>query len=421
MKIERVSNINEAMKSVEPDNIGYKIMKEKTQILAFKIEKLKLQAMQILKQDALSNGAELVTPKDAILCQKTHYDCLLFGTPKALKILISKMQMQPFGLKTIAQELKIFLQPQEDYGKKIMGIINVDSNSFYKEFNSKEAIKQIHHYIDLGIDYIDIGAASSRPGAKYIKSSIELERLKPIFDEIRKLNTTAQFSIDTYNEETARVAVEHGFSIINDISGKPENMLKALQENPHVSYILTHIQGTPLTMQKYCKYKNLILDIDAFFTKKIAYLKEHNCSNIILDVGIGFAKDMQQNITLLNQLQHFKHFNLPLLIGASHKSFLTKILESNPLEQSAECNSQEIQNLNSKTTACHTDLLGEVSNTESTNPKSQQKKGNLPATLIAHCIAWQNGANIVRVHDVKEHIEALRIIESLKANDIDLL
>ncbi len=330
MKIERVTNINEAMKSVEPDNIGYKIMKEKTQILAFKIEQLKLQAMQILKQDALSNGAELVTPKDAILCQKTHYDCLLFGTQKALKLLISKMQMQPFGLKTIAQELKIFLQPQEDYGRKIMGIINVDSNSFYKEFSSKEAIRQIYHYIDLGIDYIDIGAASSRPGAKYIESKVELERLKPILKEIKRLDTKAQFSIDTYNEETAKIAVEHGFSIINDISGKSENMIKVLQENPHVSYILTHIQGTPKTMQKHCKYKNLILDIDAFFTKKIAFLKEHNCSNIILDVGIGFAKDMQQNINLIHQLKHFKHFNLPLLIGASHKSFLTRILESQP-------------------------------------------------------------------------------------------
>ena len=523
MKIERVTNINEAMKSVEPDNIGYKIMKEKTQILAFKIEQLKLQAMQILKQDALSNGAELVTPKDAILCQKTHYDCLLFGTQKALKLLISKMQMQPFGLKTIAQELKIFLQPQEDYGRKIMGIINVDSNSFYKEFSSKEAIRQIYHYIDLGIDYIDIGAASSRPGAKYIESKVELERLKPILKEIKKLDTKAQFSIDTYNEETARVAVEHGFSIINDISGKPENMIKVLQENPHVSYILTHIQGTPKTMQKHCKYKNLILDIDAFFTKKIAFLKEHNCNNIILDVGICFAKDMQQNITLIHQLKHFKHFNLPLLIGASHKSFLTRILESqpfgrvqgvgvqgkeklessitssgtqgleignldsNPLECSAKINSQEIQRLDSN--LCHVER-SETSNTESKkdfsldtqndkilestqtnhankttnssgcsmaldglwlncdgrsylndndcpsnslnrsncidkgeflqNTKST-KKGNLPATLIAHCIAWQNGANIVRVHDVKEHIEALRIMEALRATDIDLL
>ena len=399
MRIEQISNIDIAMKNINPDNIGYKIMKEKTEILAFKIEKLNLQAMQILKQDALSNNAELVTPKDAILCKKTHYDCLLFGTKKALKILISKMEIQPFGLKTIAQEIKTFLQQKDSYGKKIMGIINVDSNSFYKEFNSKEAIKQIYHYIELGIDFIDVGAASSRPGAKYIESKMELERLKPIFDEIKKINTSTQFSIDTYNKDTAKKALECGFSIINDISGKPEYMIKILQENPHVSYILTHIQGTPLTMQKHCIYNNLILDIDAFFTKKITYLKEHNYNNIILDVGIGFAKDMKQNITLLSQLRHFKHFNLPLLIGASHKSFLTKILESSqntPQDMHSTIN---------------------VENLESTQKK--QSKGHLPATLIAHFIAWQNGANIVRVHDVKEHIEVLRIIKAIIENDLD--
>lgn len=422
MRIERVSNVNEAMKSVEPDNIGYKIMKEKTQILAFKIEALQLQAMQILKQDALSNGAELVTPRDAVLCKKTHYDCLLFGTQKALKLLISKMQMQPFGLKAIAQDLKVFLQTQKDYGKKIMGIINVDSNSFYKEFNANEAIRQIYHYIELGVDIIDIGAVSSRPGANYIESKIELERLAPIFDEIKKLDTTTQFSIDTYNEETAKIAVECGFSIINDISGRPETMVQILQKNSHVSYILTHIQGTPLTMQECCKYENLILDIDTFFTQKIAYLKEHDCNNIILDVGIGFAKDVQQNIALLNQLKHFKHFKLPLLIGASHKSFLAKILESSSTTISRNIRHDATTDYSDHNLdpATHSSF---VQNLDSINPvsKSSTSKDILSATLIAHCIAWQNGANIVRVHDVKEHIEMLKIMEALRVNDIDVL
>ncbi len=390
MTLERVSNINEAMRAIEPDSIGYKIMKEKAQILAFKISNLKLQAMQILKQDALSNGAELVTPKDAILCKKQYYDCLLFGTPKTLQKLLTKLKMQPFGLKKIAQELNIFLQKQKDFGRKIMGIINVDSNSFYQEFNSTDAIKQLYQYLELGIDIIDIGAASTRPGAPYIESTIELQRLAPLFEEIKNLKTQTQLSIDTYNEAVAMHALACGFNIINDISGKPESMIKALQSYPNASYILTHIQGTPLDMQQHCNYKNLILDIDTFFTQKIAYLMEHSCKNIILDVGIGFAKDMQQNITLITQLQHFKHFGLPLLIGASHKSFLTKILESKP-------NGQKILAYN------------------------KHHKAGLPATLIAHFMAWQHGANIVRVHDVKEHIEMLHIMESLHANDIDLL
>ena len=390
MRLERVSNINEAMRGIDPDNIGYRIMKDKTQILAFKISNLKLQAMQILKQDALSNGAELVTPKHAALCREEEYDCLLFGTPKALKNLSTKMQMQPFGLKTIAQEIQIFLHKQKDYGRKIMGIINVDSKSFYQEFNSEQALQQIHKYIELGIDIIDIGAASTRPGAEYVESEIEIKRLSSIFSEIKNINCQTKFSIDTYNEKTAQKALECGFSIINDISGKPETMINTLKSNQHASYILTHIQGTPLNMQSNCNYNNVILDIDTFFTEKIQYLMEHNCENIILDVGIGFAKDMQQNIALITQLSHFKHFNLPLLIGASHKSFLTKILESST-------NGKKILSEN------------------------LQNKAGLPATLITHYLAWQNGANIIRVHDVKSHLEMLHIIESLHSIDIDIL
>lgn len=390
MRLERVGNINEAMRGIDPDNIGYRIMKDKTQILAFKISNLKLQAMQILKQEALSNGAELVTPKHAALCREDEYDCLLLGTPKTLKNLATKMQMQPFGLKTIAQEIKIFLHKPKDYGRKIMGIINVDSQSFYQEFDSKQALHQIHKYIALGIDFIDIGAASTRPGAKYVESEIEIKRLTPIFNEIKNIKCKTKFSIDTYNEDTAQKALECGFSIINDISGKPESMLNALTAYPNASYILTHIQGTPLTMQSHCNYDNIILDIDAFFTEKIQYLMEHDFKNIILDVGIGFAKDMQQNSTLIMQLSHFKHFNLPILIGASHKSFLTKILESSSSGQKI--------------------LAGNL-----------QHKAGLSATLIAHYLAWQHGANIIRVHDVEAHLEMLHIMESLHAIDIDML
>lgn len=390
MRLERITNINHAMQTIAPDNIGYRIMRDKAQILAFKISNLKLQAMQILKQEALSNNAELAVPKNAALCRDEMYECLLFGTPKALKRLAHKLQIQPFGLKTISKEIKAFLHTPKDYGRKIMGIINVDSKSFYQEFDSKQALQQIHKYIELGIDIIDIGAASTRPGAEYVESEIEIKRLMPIFNEIKNVKCKTKFSIDTYNEKTAKKALECGFSIINDISGKPESMLNALKTYPNASYILTHIQGTPLTMQSHCNYDNLILDIDTFFREKIQYLMEHDFKNIILDVGIGFAKNMEQNNALLAQLNHFRHFNLPLLIGASHKSFLTKILESS-------LSGQKI-------------LASNLNN-----------KAGLPATLLAHYIAWQHGANIIRVHDVEAHLEMLHIMESLHAIDIDML
>lgn len=390
MRLERVRNINLAMKAICPDSTGYRIMRDKTQILAFKIQNLKLQAMNILKQDALSNNAELVTPKHASLCKEGEYDCLLLGTPKALKKLAEKMQIQPFGLKTMAQEINMFLRREKDYGRKIMGIINVDSESFYQEFNIEQALQKIHEYIELGIDIIDVGAASTRPGAKYVESEVELKRLSQILSEVRNIKCQTKFSIDTYNKATAQKALECGFSIINDISGKPESMIEALQSHPHASYILTHIQGTPLNMQENCNYNNLVLDIDTFFTEKIQYLMENECKNIILDVGIGFAKNMQQNSNLIMQLSHFKHFNLPLLIGASHKSFLTKILENSK-------NGGKILKENAK------------------------HKAGLPSTLIVHYLAWQHGANIIRVHDVEPHLEMLHIVEHLRTIDMDML
>ncbi|RDU66111.1 dihydropteroate synthase [Helicobacter didelphidarum] len=378
MRLERIKNLNIEMLQAKPDSIGYKIMKDKTQVLGFNIANLKLQAMQILKQEALSIGAELVTPRDAILCRKKAYDCMLFGTPKALKLLVIKIQMQPFGLKALGKELKHFLKPYHERKKMIMSVVNVDSQSFYKHFNATDAIQEIYRNIELGADIIDIGAVSTQPNAPFIEAKVELKRLEPIFKEITTINNKPQFSIDTYNKEVAKIALECGFTMINDVSGKPENMLEILQQYPNATYILTHTRGGPNTMHKYCEYKNLILDIDKFFTEQLRMLDKHSCKNIILDVGIGFAKTFEQNIELIAKLAHFKHFHKPLLIGASHKSFLRKIL------------------------------------------KSDNKK-QLEASLIAHFIALQNGADIIRVHDLESHQIMLQLYHSFQMNDLDIL
>lgn len=378
MRLERIKNINTEMKALEPDSIGYKIMQKKTQILGFKIKNLKAQAMQILKQDAISLNAELVTPRDAILCQKKSYDCMLFGNPKSLKLLTTKMQMQPFGLKTLSKDLKKFLQPYKDFKPRIMSIINVDSNSFYTHYNTKDAIDRIYQDIERGADIIDIGGVSTKPSSERIDSITELKRLRTIFDEVKKNATKVSFSIDTYNKEVAKAAIDCGFNMINDVSGKPENMIEVLQQNPKITYILTHIQGEPSTMQQHCVYDNLILDIDSFFEEKLKFLAHHHCTKVILDVGIGFAKTTEQNIALISQLAHFKRFHKPLLIGASHKSFLRNILQDSHIEQ-------------------------------------------MGATLIAHFIAMQNGASIIRVHDVEEHQKMLKLYQAFCINDIDIL
>lgn len=381
MRLERIKNLNAEMLNVKPDSIGYKIMRDKTQILGFKIKELKLQAMQILKQDAISLGAELVTPRDAILCEKKFYDCLLFGSVKSLRLLVSKMQRQPFGLKALSKELKAFIQPKasdKKSKKSIMSIINVDSNSFYKQYGIKEAIDKIYEDIELGADIIDIGAASSRPNADIIESSVEIKRLDSIFKEMKNIKTATLFSIDTYNARTAEIALDSGFNIINDISGGVENMLDALKKHPKSSYILTHIRGTPKTMQDNCDYENLILDIDKYFENKLKILHNEKISNVILDIGIGFGKTPLQNVELIAKLRHFKRFKKPLLVGLSHKSFLGKIL-------------------------------------------GNMEDSRFVASVVADFIALQNGADIIRTHDLKSHLEMLKIYEAFEMDDIDAI
>ncbi|MWV61479.1 dihydropteroate synthase [Helicobacter saguini] len=382
MRLERVKNLNTEMLNIKPDSIGYKIMKDKTQILGFKIDGLKLQAMQILKQDAISVGAELVTPRDAILCEKKSYDCLLFGSLKSLKLLSLKMQRQPFGLKSLSRELRAFIQTKindkKSHKKSVMSIINVESNSFYKEFSVKDAIEKIHSDIELGADIIDIGAASSRPNADIIESKIEIKRLNLIFKEVSKIKTNTQFSIDTYNAETADIALNSGFNIINDISGNVESMSQILKKYPKSSYILMHIRGNPKTMQNDTHYENLLLEIDKYFEEKLRFLHAQKINNVILDVGIGFGKSAEQNVELIAKLRHFKHFRKPLLMGLSHKSFLGKILGS-------------------------------------------EKDSRLIASVIADFIALMNGADIIRTHDLKEHLEMLKIYEAFEMEDCDLM
>lgn len=424
MRLERIKNLNEEMLKIKPDSVGYKIMRDKTRILGFKILNLKLQAMQILKQDAISVGAELVTPRDAILCERKAYDCLLFGSIKSLRLLSAKIQRQPFGLKAISREVKQFLKQDvsaeikykniEIYsldsknikkntslpaGKdkkdsktpvetilyrpknaKIMAIINVDSNSFYTHFSPHEALDKIYENINLSAHIIDIGAASSQPNAAIIHADDEIKRLDSIFKEVSKIKsqgTKALFSIDTYNAKTAAKALDSGFDIVNDISGNVESMSEILSHYPQASYVLTHIKGSPKDMQNHCNYENLILEINEYFEQKLKILNAKKIKTI-LDVGIGFAKNAVQNIELITNLAHFKHFRKPLLIGLSHKSFLGKIL-------------------------------------------GNMQQNRLNASIIANFIALQNGAEIIRVHDVKEHFEMLRMYGVFGVDDIDLI
>jgi len=352
---------------------GIKIMSKKSKTHLLYIKNMHVGAANILKQDALSIGADLAVPTGVIIAQDKYVDAVLIGTAKHFEILSRKELAQPFGLKGLAKELKSFINIKPS-STKIMGVINANDDSFYKSsrFNGNEAITKIEQMIDDGANIIDIGGVSSRPGSIAVTVNEELQRVKPILDAIyrQKLYEKVKFSIDSYRPKVIEYALNCGFNIVNDITGLIDNKVAATAAKYNAAIIIMHMQGTPKVMQENPTYENVILDIDDFFGNKIQKAKKYGIEDIILDVGIGFGKTLEHNLTLLKNLEHFKHFGYELLIGASRKSMINTI----------------------------------------TPTKTEDR---LPGTLAIHLDSITKGASIIRCHDVKEHYQAIKVQEAI--------
>jgi len=246
----------------------------------------------------------------------------------------------------------------------IMGIVNMTPDSFFDggKYNSNDkAIKKIEGMIENGASIIDIGGCSTRPGSDFISISNEWNRIKDIINDSIKTFPNIIISVDTYRAEIAKRALEEGASIINDVSGGSydSNMFRILS-NYKVPYVLMHLRGTPKTMNLKLNYKNLMTELMLFFSKKIDILNKFGINDIILDPGFGFAKNYNQNYDILKNLSLLNKFNLPILVGLSRKSFVKKKFGSSD-------------------------------------------RDSLNGTIELNKIAVDNGANILRVHDVKEH------------------
>jgi len=374
-EISKPKDVEEYLRELGVEGTGIKIMAKKSELVFIKIKELKTPAVNILKQDALSIGAELAVPSGVILCEKEYYDCLLIGTKRQLERLAKKELAQPFGLKSVAKVLKSLLVSSK-FELKIMGVINANNDSFFSgsRFVGKEAVKQIEQMIADGAKIIDIGGVSSRPGSKAVSTSQELSRVKDILDIVKekKLYEKATFSIDSYSPEVVEYALNCGFKIINDITGARDEKLIKLAIKYEAKLCIMHMQGTPDNMQKEPKYDCVVSEVDQFFAEQIAKCEELGLEreNIILDVGIGFGKTLEHNLELLKAHQHFTYFGCELLIGASRKSLIDMITPT-PTEQ------------------------------------------RLPGTLIIHTKAVERGASIVRCHDVKEHYQVFKVWERL--------
>jgi dihydropteroate synthase len=376
--VERLSENIDAksyLKKIGVDGGGIEILSSKMQHYLVHIKGLPVGGANILKQDALSIGADLAVPRGTVIASTKEVDCLLIATQKQLHILSKKEMAQPFGLKEVAIKLKEILEVKQPTSVEVMGIINANDDSFFdgSRFKNKDAITKIEQMVEDGADIIDIGGVSSRPNAPVVSAKEEMQRLKPILDAIKeqKLYEKVRFSIDSYEPYVVEYALMSGFEILNDITGLQNDEVCKICARYDATAIIMHMQGTPQTMQKDPKYDDVLDDVYGFLKQRVQKAHSFGIKDIVLDVGIGFGKTLNDNLTLLKHLQHFLTLKHPLLVGASRKSMIDKI-----------------------------------------SPSSVENR--LAGTLTLHTEAIKNGASILRVHDVAEHIQAIRTLEALK-------
>src|SRR5699024_5028374 len=257
-----------------------------------------------------------------------------------------------------------------------MGIINITPDSFYDGDKPKDTdtiLRLASDMLNDGATFLDIGGYSSRPNAKDVSEDEELNRVLPAIDAILKRFPEAIISVDTYRSKVAEKAISHGAAIVNDISAGflDDNMLQTVAQL-NVPYIMMHMRGTPKTMQdqKNTIYNNLITDIYHYFTERIAQARAMGINDVIIDLGFGFAKTRKQNYYLLDQLNVFKNLDTPILTVITKKSMIYKTLQIKASEA-------------------------------------------LNGTTVLHSIALARGSNILRVHDVKEAMECIRLLQEL--------
>lgn len=258
----------------------------------------------------------------------------------------------------------------------VMGILNATPDSFYAGSRTQteaEIAARVHQIVDEGAGIIDVGAYSSRPGADDVPAEEEARRLRHALDIVRREAPDAIISVDTFRADVAKMCIEEGGAhIINDISGGTldKNMFRTVTRL-RVPYILMHIQGEPHTMQQAPHYDNLEQEVFLFLSQRVDQLRQLGVADIILDPGFGFGKTLAHNYELMNRLEDFREFDLPLLVGISRKSMIYKLLGTTPVEA-------------------------------------------LGGTIALNTIALMKGAHILRVHDVRAAVETVRIVETMK-------
>lgn len=261
---------------------------------------------------------------------------------------------------------------------RVMGILNVTPDSFYAGSRTQteaEIVRRVKQIVSEGAAIIDIGAYSSRYNADNVSAREEMERLRMGLKILFEIQPDAVVSVDTFRADVARMCVEeYGVAIINDIAaGEMDANMFHTVAALNVPYIMMHMQGTPQSMQQHPHYDNLLKEVFLYFARKVQQLRDLGVKDIILDPGFGFGKTMEHNYELLSHLEEFRIFELPLLVGVSRKSMIYRLLDITPQEA-------------------------------------------LNGTTVLDTICLLKGADILRVHDVKEAVETVRIVQAMRNN-----
>jgi dihydropteroate synthase len=389
------SEIKTLMRDIGVDSGGIEIMSPKAEICLVRVNRVGIFAANILKQEALSLGADTAVSKDTLTGKVKYTDCLIMGNLAQYNFLCQKLKRQPYGLRLVACEIERALAYYQRGGfilklgrvalnlnthTHIMGIMNLTPDSFsgdglYKLTGGREQEDDIVDYAQKlekdGADILDIGAESSRPGSKAVTLKEELKRLISAIKKIRK-KVKVPISVDTYKSEVARQALDSGASIINDITAlSGDRKMAGVISRYKAGVVLMHMQGSPRTMQKNPRYGDLLGEIIDYLRTAINRALEAGIDfeKIIVDPGIGFGKTAEDNLRIIKSLEQLKALGRPILIGTSRKSFLGKVAGGTAAER-------------------------------------------LAATISSNCLAAAHGARIVRVHDVKEAKQALTVLDA---------
>lgn len=373
---------------VHPASVG--IFAAKSQIVPLKLTAVRTPAANILKQEMLAAGGDCAVPSGCILNNAVRMDVILLGTVKHYRILVHKLAQMPFfGLTEVKENLQKFLAAQQPvtlladgrtltYEKmRIMGILNVTPDSFYSgsRLDGETAVLQrAEQMLADGADILDIGGESTRPGAGAVTPEEEIRRVAPAIEAVKKEFPHCIVSIDTYHAETAQAAIAAGADIINDVTALTgDDKMAQAAADAKVPVVLMHMRGTPKTMQQNCVYADVVTEVAAYLVQRAEELAQLGigAEKIILDPGIGFAKNTAQNLELLQGLDALAGLGYPVLLAASRKTVIGETLGGLPPQE------------------------------------------RLEGTIALSCQAVYAGAQMVRVHDVKENTRAVRMLEAV--------